>query len=302
MTMFFQLLVIGIAMGFIYALVAIEYTLVWNACQLLNFSHTKIIMFGAYVFAGTFIGNLRLPTIFAIILSILVMGLLGIFIAYVIFLPLKNMTRLCAIIGTFMLGWILSESTRFIWGANPLTVKGFLTGIVHVGEAIIARVYIYIIIVTLIAIVLLLIFMNKTKFGKAMRCVAENKGASALMGIDVSFIIVISIALSCMICCIIGILVVPLYSVHSSMAELIGLKGFAAGIIGGFGSVPGALLGGILLGIAENLLSIVIPSLYKDIVSFLLMIGVLLIKPNGLLGMRKETAKKHRLRRQKVVM
>jgi branched-chain amino acid transport system permease protein len=123
--------------------------------------------------------------------------------------------------------------------------------------------------------------------GKAMRCVQQNKMAATLMGINVTANINFTIALSAMICSAIGIMVIPLFSIDLSIANMIGLKGFAAGVIGGFGYLPGAILGGITIGILENLSSLVIPTLYKDCVAFVLLIGFLLIRPSGFLGHRK---------------
>ena len=192
-----------------------------------------------------------------------------------------------AVIGTVILGRILTESARVIWGATPFTVPGFLKGIVKVGNIVIPKANIAIILVSAIIVTALQIFFKTTKMGKAMRCVQQNKTAATLMGINVTANINLTIALSAVICSAIGIMVIPLFTIDLTIANMIGLKGFAAGVIGGFGYLPGAIAGGIFIGILENLSTLIIPTLYKDCVAFVLLIVFLLVKPSGLLGHRR---------------
>ena len=152
---------------------------------------------------------------------------------------------------------------------------------------VIPRANIAIILVSAVIVTALQIFFKTTKMGKAMRCVQQNKTAATLMGINVTANINLTIALSAVICSAIGILVIPLFTIDLTIANMIGLKGFAAGVIGGFGYLPGAIAGGILIGILENLSTLVIPTLYKDCVAFVLLIVFLLVKPSGLLGHRQ---------------
>ena len=283
-----QLIVSGLALGFIYALVAIEYTLIFNSTGLLNFSHDKFIMFGAYNFAAQFLLNMGVSPAIGIIATLATMFIFGVLVATGIFNPLRNMASpLFAVIGTVFLGRILTEITRLIWGATPFTVPGFLKGVVRIGNVVITKANITVIIVSAIIVVLLQIFFNKTKTGKAMRCVQQNKTAATLMGINVAKNINFTIALSAVICAAIGIMVIPLFTVDLTIANMIGLKGFAAGVVGGFGYLPGAIVGGIAIGILENLSTLVIPTLYKDCIAFVLLIAILLIKPSGLLGHKK---------------
>ena len=283
-----QLIVSGLALGFIYALVAIEYTLIFNSTGLLNFSHDKFIMFGAYIFAAQFLLNMGVSPAIGIIATLATMFIFGVLVATGIFNPLRNMASpLFAVIGTVFLGRILTEITRLIWGATPFTVPGFLKGVVRIGNVVITKANITVIIVSAIIVVLLQIFFNKTKTGKAMRCVQQNKTAATLMGINVAKNINFTIALSAVICAAIGIMVIPLFTVDLTIANMIGLKGFAAGVVGGFGYLPGAIVGGLAIGILENLSTLVIPTLYKDCIAFVLLIAILLIKPSGLLGHKK---------------
>ncbi|RJW41717.1 branched-chain amino acid ABC transporter permease [Clostridiales bacterium TF09-2AC] len=279
-----QLIVSGIAMGFIYALVGIEYTLIWNASGVLNFSHDKMITTGAYIFGGTYILGLGMDFIPGILLSLITVALLGIVVARVIFIPLRNMTMIYTIMATVMLGKIIVEAIRLLWGPVPFSVPGFLIGTVKVGDVVISIANIAIIAAAAFCVLALQLFLYKTKPGKAMRCVAQNRKAAQLMGIDVRTVMTVTVIISMMICCLIGLLVSPLLNITTTMSNMIGLKGFAAGVIGGFGYLPGAILGGLCIGIVENIASMVLPSVYKDIVAFVLLVGFLLIRPAGITG------------------
>ena len=275
-----QLIVSGLALGFIYALVAIEYTLIFNSTGLLNFSHDKFILFGAYMFAGAYVLNLGLPQVLAILCTVLTMFLLGMVSAFAIFNPLSRLsTNLFAVIGTVILGRIITECVRLIWGPLPFTLDNFLRGSFHLGPIVVSKAHIVIIVVCSIITAGLQIFFKTTKMGKAMRCVSENKTAASLMGINVPMNIAFTVGLSALICATIGVLVIPIFNVELQMSSMIGLKGFASGVIGGFGYLPGAIVGGILLGVVEIFGSMIIPSVYKDCLSFVLLIIFLLIKP-----------------------
>ena len=261
-----QLIVSGIAMGFIYALVGIEYTLIWNASGVLNFSHDKMITTGAYIFGGTYILGLGMDFIPGILLSLITVALLGIVVARVIFIPLRNMTMIYTIMATVMLGKIIVEAIRLLWGPVPFSVPGFLIGTVKVGNVVIS-------------------IANIAIIAAAAFCVlAQNRKAAQLMGMDVRTVMTVTVMISMMICCLIGLLVSPLLNITTTMSNMIGLKGFAAGVIGGFGYLPGAILGGLCIGIVENIASMVLPSVYKDIVAFVLLVGFLLIRPAGITG------------------
>ena len=283
-----QLIVSGIALGFIYALVSIEYTLIFNSTGLLNFSHDKLIMMGAYVFAGQFVLGMGCSYLVATLASIVTMFLLGVLIAKGIFNPLRNMSSpIFAVIGTVIMGRIFKEIARLVWGATAFNIPGYLKGTYKLGHVVITRANVIIIVVSIIIVAALQVFFYHTKTGKAMRCVQQNKTASTLMGINVTSNINFTIALSAVICSCIGMLVVSLFSVSLTMSSMIGLKGFAAGVVGGFGSFPGAIIGGIVIGVVENISTLVIPPLYKDCISFVLMIVFMLVRPQGILGKKK---------------
>lgn len=282
--MFLQLLISGIAMGFVYALVGIEYTLIWNSCMLLNFAHGQMIMLGAYIFGGLFITGLGVSFVMGWVGTIALVVILGVILAYCIFIPLKDVGRLYAIVATLMFGMIITESSSLLWGVYPIYVSGYLSGIFRIGNIVITKVYAYIMVAAVIIVIALLCFIRLTKIGKAMRCVSENKSMAAMVGINVKTNMVITITISCLICAIVGMMVAPLFSISLTMANTISSKGFISAILGGFGSVPGAILGGVIVGALENVSTIFIDSVYRDIVSFIILIAVIMFKPSGLLG------------------
>lgn len=284
MVTFLQLLVSGIGMGCIYCMVAIEYTLIWNASGLVNFGHEKFIMLGAYIFAGTLMLKLGVPSGAAILITILIMFLFGALTAVGVFNPLSRLnSNIFAVMGTLMLTEVLNEAARLIWGPAPFNLPDFIKGSYNVGGVSIPKVYAVIVVVSMLLLVSIHLMFKMTKVGRAMRCVAQDKKAAALMGINVNANIMLTVGLSAAICCIIGILIIPILNVKLTMASVIALKGFSAGIVGGFGSIPGAIVGGLLIGIVESLYTGVGPSVYRDVVAFVLLIGFLLVKPEGIL-------------------
>lgn len=284
MVTFLQLLVSGIGMGCIYCMVAIEYTLIWNASGLVNFGHEKFIMLGAYIFAGTLMLKLGVPSGAAILITILIMFLFGALTAVGVFNPLSRLnSNIFAVMGTLMLSEVLNEAARLIWGPAPFNLPNFIKGSYNVGGISIPKVYAVIVVVSMLLLVSIHLMFKMTKVGRAMRCVAQDKKAAALMGINVNANIMLTVGLSAAICCIIGILIIPILNVKLTMASVIALKGFSAGIVGGFGSIPGAIVGGLLIGIVESLYTGVGPSVYRDVVAFVLLIGFLLVKPEGIL-------------------
>lgn len=285
--MFMQLLIGGISMGFVYALVAIEYTLIWNACGLLNFAHGQMIVIGAYIFGGSLVVGLGASYVMGWIGTVAIAMILGIILAFVVFIPLKDLGSLYAIIATMMFGMILINSVTLIWGNYPFYLEGYFSGVYRIGNIAITKSYVFIILISAIVVSALLCFMRFTKIGRAMRCVTENKSMSAMVGINVRVNMIITIAISCVICAVVGMLVVPLLGITTTMGDTISTKGFIAAVFGGFGSVPGAVLGGVLVGVIENIATIFIDSVYKDITSFVILIVVIMFKPAGLLGLGK---------------
>lgn len=283
-----QFVVTGIAMGFIYSLVATEYTLIYNATGLVNFAHESFIVLGAYLFGGTFVRALGLPFWLAILLTIVCMAVFGIIVSMIVLNPLRNLQFITyAMFGTMMLSRILTEVARLAWGPIPFAVPGFLRSSIKIGSTFMPSSYIYIIAVSIIIVTGLQVFFKTTKMGKAMICVSQNKDAAALMGINVTRSINMTVAISAVLCGIIGILATPLFNISTGMAASAALKGFCAGVIGGFGSYPGAIIGGILIGLLEQFGTLLFPTVYKDVVAFAVMILFLLIRPSGIIKAKK---------------
>lgn len=284
MQTFLQLLISGLAMGFIYALVSVEYTIIWNASGLINFAHDKLILLGAYIFGAQFVIGMGLSYGLSVPLMIVAMFIFGAVMSYVVYRPLRKLPTVFSVTGTIMFGRIIVEAVRIIWGNAPIPIVGWLSGIIKTETLTVNTVYLVIIAVSIVLVAALQFFLQKTKTGTAMRCVAQNKTAASLMGIDVERSSALTLAISAVICGIIGILIIPLFQLKGTMTGSIGLKGFAAGVVGGFGYLPGGILGGILIGVLESLSTMFVPGIYKDIVSFILLVIVLLIKPSGILG------------------
>jgi len=283
MEVFIQLLVSGIAWGFTYALIGMEFTLVWQSSHLLNTAHTMVISGVAYFFAGTLLGKLGLPIWLSVILALVFAFVMGYLISAFIFNHMRKLDIGFALIATSIFASLLGELYLLIWGKNALHVSNFLRGTAHIGSVSFASVYIYIAVFSIIFIIAYEIFANKTKAGMAMRCVAQNINAAPLMGIDVGRSINLTTAISCMICGIVSLFLIPLLPVQSTMADGIAFKGWIACMVGGFGYVPGTIIGGIFLGITENLILMFLPNIYKDVFSFGLLIIILLIRPGGIM-------------------
>ncbi|MBC8536359.1 branched-chain amino acid ABC transporter permease [Feifania hominis] len=280
-----QLLVNGVAMGFIYCLIAIEYTLLFNTSGLINFGHDKYIMFGAYIFGGTFVLGFGIGGFAGVIGTILVMAALGVALGQVAFNPLRHLPTTYAITGCLALSLMLREIARLVYGAVSFTVPDFLSGVVKIGPAPITKASIAMIIVGILILVLQWLLMTKTKMGKALRAVSQDYKAAPLMGINVDRMMLLACGVSVAICGLIGALLIPLYGISLNMTTMIGSKGFVAGVVGGFGSLNGAIAGGLFVGIVEAIYSILGgPGIYKDIISFVLIVGFLMFRPQGILG------------------
>jgi branched-chain amino acid transport system permease protein len=283
-----QLIVSGLAMGFIYALVALEFTLIIRASGLMNYGHDQYIVFSAYLFAVVFVLGFELPTWISAVITIFMMGAMGVVLAVLVLNPLRNLPRLYALVGTMTMSMLVRDGVRLAWDANSYTIPGFLSGIVKIRSIIIPKVYFYMIVVAIALLIIQGAMFKYTKVGKAMRAVSQDKTAAALMGINVNRSIAITTAISLMIAGCISILLIPLYSVEMHMTGSIGAKGFVAGIVGGFGTISGCIVGGLVVGVVENLSMFVVPSIYKDVVAFGLIIVFLLFMPQGILGGRKK--------------
>ncbi len=282
---FLSQLVNGLQAGSIYALVALGYSMVYGIILLLNFAHGDIIMVGAYA-AWFSLVKWELPVPVCIIFAILVSTVLGVLIERIAYRPLRKAPRLSLLITAIGVSFFLENGAQLVFGANSQVVPTFLTGpSLQLGEVRLSFIAIVTIVTALISMALLTFLVQKTKMGKAMRAVSEDMGAAQLMGISVNAIISFTFAIGSALAGIGSILYLCAYpQVGPFMGSMLGLKAFVAAVLGGIGSIPGAMLGGFAIGIAEALVTAVGLSQWKDGVVFAILIVVLILRPTGIMG------------------
>ena len=286
MNSFISYLISGIGLGSIYALIALGYTMVYGIAKMLNFAHGDVIMVGGYaVFLS--ISSLNCPVWLSIIIGIVVCTVLGVVIERVAYKPLRNASSLSVLITAIGVSYLLQNLALNILGSNARTFKSVVSlktieinsQLKISGEAVVT------IIVTVVIMVALTLFINKTKTGRAMQAVSEDKGAAQLMGINVNKTISIVFAIGSGLAAVAGILLCSTFTqVSPYTGSMPGIKAFIAAVFGGIGSIPGAMIGGILLGIIENLSKAYISTQVADAIVFASLIIVLILKPTGLLG------------------
>ncbi len=285
---FISYLINGLSLGSVYAIIALGYTMVYGIAKMLNFAHGDVIMVGAYV-ALMCMTKAGLSPILAVISAVVICTILGIVIEKVAYRPLRNAASPLAVLITAIgVSYLLQNLALLIFGANaqsfPTAVKwkGFsLTG----GALNISGETIVTILACIVIMIVLSLFIKKTKAGQAMRAVSEDKGAAQLMGINVNGTIALTFAIGSALAAIAGVLLCSAYpSLTPYTGAMPGIKAFVAAVFGGIGSIPGAFLGGILLGIIEILSKAYISSQLADAIVFAVLIVVLLVKPTGILG------------------
>ena len=286
--MLLQQLINGVALGSVYALIALGYTMVYGIVTLINFAHGEIFMVGA--FTGLYATSvLHLNIFLALLIAMVVCILLGIVIERVAYRPLRKSTRLSALISAIGVSIFLSTLAQMLFGANA---KGYPEQVfpvsqIHLGSADISTLQLLIIAISALLMVMLHVVVHHTKMGKAMRATSEDYQTAALMGINVNMVISFTFALGSALAAAGGVLVGLLFNAVSfNMGLMAGLKAFAAAVLGGIGSIPGAMLGGLLLGITEVAGVAAGFSSYRDAIAFTILVLVLLVKPTGLLGQK----------------
>ena len=282
---FLNYLVSGLSLGSIYAIIALGYTMVYGIAKMLNFAHGDVIMIGGYMcfFASQRFG---LPPILGVLIAMAVCTLLGITIERLAYKPLRSAPSLAVLITAIGVSYFLQNAAQLLWTSNPKVFASVVgSGTINAGGLVISHVTLLTIVVCLVIMVALTLFVNKTKMGKAMRAVSEDKGAAQLMGIDVNTTISLTFAIGSGLAAIAGVLLCSAYpTLMPTTGSMPGIKAFTAAVFGGIGSIPGAFLGGILLGVIENLAKAYISTQLSDAIVFAVLIIVLLVKPAGLLG------------------
>lgn len=281
-------LINGLRTGSIYALIALGYTMVYGIAKMINFAHGDIIMVGAYALY-VFVVLLKMPVLVAVLLTIGLCAVLGITIERIAYKPLRKAPPLAVLITAIGVSFFLQNAIQLIFSANPKPFQSIIkVNSIKIGEVTIAGITLVTLIVTFVTMVALTLFINKTKAGSAMRAVSEDKGAAQLMGINVNGTISLTFAIGSALAAIAGILYLSQYqSMNPTMGSLPGIKAFVAAVLGGIGSVPGAMIGGILLGVIESISKAYISSQLADAIVFGVLILVLLLKPSGLLGKKR---------------
>ncbi|MCL1816862.1 MAG: branched-chain amino acid ABC transporter permease [Clostridiales bacterium] len=286
---FLSYLISGVSLGSVYAIIALGYTMVYGISKMLNFAHGDVIMVGAYV---CFFAQARfdLPPLIGILLAMLLCTFLGVTIERLAYKPLRAANSLAVLITAIGMSYFLQNSALLLWTSNPkvfASVAGNGNVKLFAGNLTISITALLTVAVCLVIMAALSLFISKTKIGKAMRACSEDKGAAQLMGISINSTISITFAIGSALAAVAGVLLCSAYpTLTPTTGAMPGIKAFTAAVFGGIGSIPGAMLGGILLGIIEIFGKAYISTQLSDAIVFAVLIIVLLVKPTGLLGRR----------------
>jgi len=287
MSVLMQLISNSIIAGSIYSLVAIGYTMVYGVLKFINFAHGELAMIGAYI-TFVLLKLLGFPLIPSITLSILCVALLGIVIEKIAYKPLREAPRLAPLITAIAVSIFLQSVVLLILGARNKTLTvGTAKGLMFLG-AYITPIQIVIIVTSILLMILLHLFLRHTKLGKAMRATSDDMTIASIVGIKVDRVISSVFGIGSALAAVAGILIAFETNLNPTMGFFIGLKAFAAAVVGGIGSVRGAMLGGFIIGFSENFGIWYIPTGYKNSVAFIILVLVLLIRPSGIFGMKPE--------------
>ncbi len=284
---FISYLLSGISLGSIYAIIALGYTMVYGIAKMLNFAHGDVIMVGGYM-AFFSIMSFHLHPAVAVLIAMACCTILGVTIEFLAYRPLRSATSLAVLITAIGVSYFLQNAALLLFKSNPKTfpaVKLFKSVSLFDGQIIISGEMMTTVLACVVVMAALTLFINKTKLGKAMRAVSEDKAAAQLMGINVNRTISVTFAIGSALAAVAGVLLCSMYPVLTpTTGAMPGIKAFTAAVLGGIGSIPGAMLGGILLGVIEIFGSAYISTELSNAIVFAVLIIVLLVKPTGLLG------------------
>ena len=285
MTTLIQTLISGLRLGSIYALMALGYTMVYGIAKMLNFAHGDIIMVGAYAVIST-VSLAQLPGVVGVAVSVVVCVLLGVTIEFLAYRPLRKAQSLAVLITAIGVSYLLQSLALLVFKSEPMAFPTIIDiPSVKLDEVVIDGMTILTLAVTAVIMVSLSLFINKTRLGKAMRAVSEDKDAAELMGISVNRTITMTFAIGSALAAVASIFYGATYTyIKPTTGSMPGIKAFTAAVFGGIGSIPGAMLGGILLGIIEQLSQRYISTLWTNAIVFGVLVLVLVVKPTGLLG------------------
>ena len=285
MTHFIQTLISSLSLGSIYALIALGYTMVYGIAKMLNFAHGDIIMVGAYtVIVAAF--QLGMPPALAALMSILVCVLLGVLIERLAYKPLRQAPPLSVLITAIGVSYLLQNLALIIFGSEQKAFPALITlPELHLGAVVVDGITLVTLAATAVIMVGLTLFINKTRIGKALRAVSEDKEAAELMGISTNKTITLTFAIGSALAAVASIFYGATYIyIKPTTGAMPGIKAFTAAVFGGIGSIPGAMLGGIQMGMIEQISKTYISTLWSDAIVFGVLVLVLVVKPTGLLG------------------
>ena len=279
-----QFIVSGLTTGSIYALIALGFCIIHNATGIVNFTQVDFVSLGGLVMYTLLLGA-GLPMPLAFLGSVLAGTCVGALVERLAIRPAKSRAVIVLIFITIGLSILMRGVFKIVWGTNQMAVPAFSgdTPLIILRAAVLPQ-SLWIFLITVAVVILLHLFFNKTLLGKAMRATSFNPRAAALMGVNVNSMILFSFALSGALGAVAGIIIVPITTLSYDIGVILGLKGFAAAVLGGYGNSVGAIVGGLLLGVLESLGAGMISSTYKDVIAFAVLLLVLFVKPSGLLG------------------
>ena len=277
----------GLSLGAIYALIALGYTMVYGIAKMLNFAHGDIIMVGAYAILVTI--NANGHPLLGVVAAVVVCTVVGIVIEKVAYKPLRGASPLAVLITAIGVSYLLQSIAQLIFKSKSQAVTISETHMVNIGSAELNLNTILTLVVGAVIMVALTLFVKYTKTGRAMQAVSEDRGAAQLMGVNVNKIIMITFAIGSALAACAGVFyLMQIPSVSPTLGSMPGIKAFAAAVIGGIGSIPGAMLGGVILGVVEKLaLSVPVLAPYATAIEFALLIVILLVRPIGILGKKR---------------
>ena len=277
---FLSYLINGISLGSVYALIALGYTMVYGIAKMLNFAHGDVIMIGSYVVFFAF-GSAGMNPVLAIVLSMVVCTVLGVTIERVAYRPLREAPSLAVLITAIGVSYLLQQVAQLAWTSNPKSFTSVVSGLKPIslfgGQLTISAETVVTIIACIVIMVVLIWFVNNTPAGHAMLAVSEDRGAAQLKSCLITVIATLAAVAGALLCS-------SYPTLQPTTGAMPGIKAFVAAVFGGIGSIPGAFLGGILLGIIENLSKAYISTQLSDAIVFLVLVVVLIVKPTGLLG------------------
>jgi branched-chain amino acid transport system permease protein len=279
-----QLTINGLALGSVYALVALSLLMIFNTVQIVNFAQGQLLMLGSFIGITGAIQH-ELPIAAAWLVTVAAMGVIGIVFMFIAYFPLRGKQPFLAILSTIALGIVIENLALIIWGPLPVSLPSPVQGPpFRVEGAVISMHQVFTFATLAVILIAQFLFLNRTRFGLMMQATAQDLNMARLAGIHVNRTIAAAFVLASVLSGIAGLLVAPVYLAEPTMGGSLGLKGFVVGVIGGFGNLPGAVAGGLLLGIIETYGARYISSNFRDAYAFIIMIGVLTLWPRGLFG------------------